>query len=187
MQLSSISISRPVLTIVMSIVIVLFGAIGYTYLGIREFPAVDPPIITVNAVYPGANADIIESKITEPLEESLNGIAGITSLISVSRDGACTITAEFELGSGLENAANDVRDRVSRSQRQLPADMDPPTVSKADANSDAILVVTVQSDERDILEISDIATNTIRKSLQTIPGVSEIRIWGEKNMQCDYG
>ena len=180
MQLSSISISRPVLTIVMSIVIVLFGAIGYSYLGIREFPAVDPPVITVNAVYPGANADIIESKITEPLEESLNGIAGITSLISVSRDGACTITAEFELGSGLENAANDVRDRVSRSQRQLPADMDPPTVSKADANSDAILVVTVQSDERDILEISDIATNTIRKSLQTIPGVSEIRIWGEK-------
>ncbi|MEY3311937.1 MAG: hypothetical protein RL348_1280, partial [Bacteroidota bacterium] len=180
MQLSSISISRPVLTIVMSTVIILFGAIGYSYLGIREFPAVDPPVITVNAVYPGANADIIESKITEPLEESLNGIAGITSLLSVSRDGACTITAEFELGSGLENAANDVRDRVSRSQRQLPADMDPPTVSKADANSDAILVVTVQSDERDILEISDIATNTIRKSLQTIPGVSEIRIWGEK-------
>jgi multidrug efflux pump len=164
----------------MSTVIILFGAIGYSYLGIREFPAVDPPVITVNAVYPGANADIIESKITEPLEESLNGIAGITSLLSVSRDGACTITAEFELGSGLENAANDVRDRVSRSQRQLPADMDPPTVSKADANSDAILVVTVQSDERDILEISDIATNTIRKSLQTIPGVSEIRIWGEK-------
>ncbi len=180
MKLSSISIERPVLSIVMSIVIVLFGIIGYTYLGIREFPAVDPPIITVNAAYPGANADVIESKITEVLEESLNGIAGITSLTSISRDGASTITVEFSLNSDLETTANDVRDRVARVQRQLPADMDPPTVSKADANSDAILVVTVQSKERNLLEISDIAANTIKKQLQTIPGVSEIRIWGER-------
>jgi multidrug efflux pump len=164
----------------MSIVIVLFGIIGFTYLGVREFPAVDPPVITVNAAYPGANADVIESKITEILEESINGIAGITSLTSISRDGASTITVEFSLESDLETAANDVRDRVARVQRQLPADMDPPAVSKADANSDAILVVTVQSDQRNLLDISDIAANTIKKQLQTIPGVSEIRIWGER-------
>jgi multidrug efflux pump len=164
----------------MSIVIVLFGIIGFTYLGVREFPAVDPPVITVNAAYPGANADVIESKITEILEESINGIAGITSLTSISRDGASTITVEFSLESDLETAANDVRDRVARVQRQLPADMDPPAVSKADANSDAILVVTVQSDQRNLLDISDIAANAIKKQLQTIPGVSEIRIWGER-------
>lgn len=180
MRLSSISIQRPVLSIVMSIAIVLFGIIGYNYLGIREFPAVDPPVITVNAAYPGANADVIESKITEILEESINGIAGITSLTSISRDGASTITVEFSLDSDLETAANDVRDRVARVQRQLPADMDPPAVSKADANSDAILVVTVQSEQRNLLEISDIAANTIKKQLQTIAGVSEIRIWGER-------
>ena len=180
MRLSSISIQRPVLSIVMSIAIMLFGIIGYNYLGIREFPAVDPPVITVNAAYPGANADVIESKITEILEESINGIAGITSLTSISRDGASTITVEFSLDSDLETAANDVRDRVARVQRQLPADMDPPAVSKADANSDAILVVTVQSEQRNLLEISDIAANTIKKQLQTIAGVSEIRIWGER-------
>lgn len=180
MRLSSISIQRPVLSIVMSIAIMLFGIIGFNYLGIREFPAVDPPVITVNAAYPGANADVIESKITEILEESINGIAGITSLTSISRDGASTITVEFSLDSDLETAANDVRDRVARVQRQLPADMDPPAVSKADANSDAILVVTVQSEQRNLLEISDIAANTIKKQLQTIAGVSEIRIWGER-------
>lgn len=180
MRLSSISIQRPVLSIVMSIAIMLFGIIGYNYLGIREFPAVDPPVITVNAAYPGANADVIESKITEILEESINGIAGIASLTSISRDGASTITVEFSLDSDLETAANDVRDRVARVQRQLPADMDPPAVSKADANSDAILVVTVQSEQRNLLEISDIAANTIKKQLQTIAGVSEIRIWGER-------
>ncbi|MFN8361892.1 MAG: efflux RND transporter permease subunit [Candidatus Kapaibacterium sp.] len=180
MSISSISIERPVLTLVASIVIVLFGAIGFTYLGVREFPAVDPPTITVSANYVGANADVIESKITEPLEESLNGIAGVRSLTSISKEGASTITVEFELGIGLEAAANDVRDRVSRTLRLLPPDADPPVVTKADANSDAILVVTVQSKQRDLLEVCDIATNVIKERLQTIAGVSEIRIWGEK-------
>ncbi len=180
MSISSLSIDRPVLTIVSSIIIVLFGAIGYTYLGIREFPAVDPPVITVSMNYVGANAEVIESKITEPLEESLNGIAGVRSLTSVSKDGASTITVEFELGIGLETAANDVRDRVSRTLRLLPPDADPPVVTKADANSDAVVVVTVSSKTRDLLEVCDIATNVIKERLQTIAGVSEIRIWGEK-------
>src|SRR3989339_1147868 len=114
MSLSSLSIRRPVLTIVMSVAIVLFGIIGYTFLGVREFPSVDPPIISVTTVYVGANADVMESQITEPLEESINGIAGIRTLTSSSSDGRSNITVEFELGVEMETAANDVRDRVSR-------------------------------------------------------------------------
>ena len=147
MSLSSISIRRPVLAIVMSIAIVLFGVIGYTYLGVREYPSIDPPIITVTTSYTGANADIIESQITEPLEEQINGIAGIRSLTSVSRDGRSSITVEFDVTVDLEAAANDVRDRVSRAQRNLPQDADPPTVAKADADANPIVFLSVQSDK----------------------------------------
>jgi len=116
MSLSNISIERPVLATVMSITIILFGVIGFTYLGVREYPSVDPPIITVSTNYTGANAEVIESQITEPLEESINGISGIRTLTSVSREGRSTITVEFNLSVDLEAAANDVRDRVSRAQ-----------------------------------------------------------------------
>ncbi|MCK9212380.1 MAG: efflux RND transporter permease subunit, partial [Ignavibacteriaceae bacterium] len=180
MSLSSLSIRRPVLAIVMSIVILLFGIIGYTYLGVREYPSIDPPIITVSTSYVGANADIIESQITEPLEEQINGIAGIRSLTSVSRDGNSQITVEFDISSDLETAANDVRDRVSIAIRRLPADVDPPTVSKADADAVPIVFLSVKSDKRTLLALSDIAQNTFKERLQTIPGVSQIAIWGEK-------
>jgi multidrug efflux pump len=161
-------------------VIILFGVIGFTSLGVREYPSVDPPLVTVSTSYTGANADIIESQITEPLEESINGIAGIKSLTSTSSDGRSSITVEFDLEIDLEAAANDVRDRVSRALRNLPPDADPPVVSKADANSDPILSLTVQSDTRGLLELSEIANNIFKERLQTIPGISEIRIWGEK-------
>jgi multidrug efflux pump len=180
MSLSSVSIRRPVLATVMSIVIVLFGVIGYTYLGVREYPAVDPPIVTVTTNYVGANADVIESQITEPLEESINGIAGIRTLTSVSREGRSTITVEFDLESDMEAAANDVRERVSRAQRGLPADVDPPIVTKADADSQPIVFLNVSSDSRPILEVSDIANTRIKERMQTIPGVSAVNIWGEK-------
>jgi len=180
MSLSSISIRRPVLATVMSIVIVLFGIIGYTYLGVREYPAVDPPIVTVSTNYVGANADVIESQITEPLEESINGIAGIRTLTSVSREGRSTITVEFDLETDMEAAANDVRERVSRAQRGLPADVDPPIVTKADADSQPIIFLNVSSDSRPILEVSDIANTRIKERMQTIPGVSAVNIWGEK-------
>ena len=180
MNISSISINRPVLATVISILILLFGAIGFTYLGVREFPSVDPPIITVTTNYTGANADIIESQITEILEESINGIAGIRTLSSVSSDGRSTITVEFELDVDLEAAANDVRDRVSRAVRNLPEDADPPIVAKSDADSSPIISMTIQSDQRDLLELTDLATNIFKERLQTIPGVSEINIWGEK-------
>ncbi len=179
-NISSLSIDRPVLATVFSIVIVLFGVIGFTSLGIREYPSVDPPVITVSTNYMGANADVIESQITEPLEQSINGIAGIRSLSSISSDGRSNITVEFDLSVDLEAAANDVRDKVSRSIRNLPPDADPPVVTKSDANSDAILSITVQSDTRDMLALTDIANNVFKERLQTVPGVSEINIWGEK-------
>ncbi|TSA24193.1 MAG: efflux RND transporter permease subunit [Bacteroidetes bacterium] len=180
MNISALSINRPVLATVISLVIVLFGAIGYIFLGVREYPSVDPPVVTVMTNYVGASADVIESQITEPLEESINGIAGIRSLTSVSSDGRSTITVEFELGVDMEAAANDVRDRVSRAMRNLPPDTDPPIVIKSDADASAILSLTIQSESRDLMELSDIANNVFKERLQTIPGVSEIRIWGEK-------
>lgn len=180
MSLSSISIKRPVLASVFTIIIILFGFIGMTFLGVREFPSVDPPIISVSASYPGANSDVIETQITEPLEQSINGIPGIRSLTSVSRQGSSNITVEFELSVDMETAANDVRDKVSIAQRQLPRDADPPIVSKADADASPIMFLNIQSNERTMLELSEFADLTFKERLQTIPGVSAVQIWGEK-------
>lgn len=180
MGLSSLSLRRPVLAIVISLIIMVFGIISYTYLGVREYPAVDPPVITVTTSYPGANPDIIESQITEPLEEAISGIAGIRTITSTSSYGVSNIRIEFVVGYDLETAANDVRDKVSRAMRLLPPDVDPPVVQKADADASPIIVLTVQSDRRSLLELTDIANNIFKERLQTIPGVSEIRIWGEK-------
>ncbi len=180
MNLSSVTINRPVLAIVLSILIVLFGVISFLFLGVREYPSVDPPIITVSTSYTGANADVIESQITEPLEESINGVAGIRSLTSTSSDGRSSIRVEFELGINMEDAANDVRDRVSRAIRSLPPDVDPPIVSKSDADASPIVSVTIQSDRLSLLELSAIANDVFKERLQTIAGVSEVRIWGEK-------
>ncbi len=179
-SLSDISIKRPVLSIVMSVTIIVFGVIGYSYLGIREYPSVDPPVVTVQTSYTGANADIIESQITEPLEESINGIAGIKSLSSSSRDGRSSITVEFDLAVNIEDAANDVRDRVSRSMAVLPKDVDPPVVSKADADSNPIYNLNIYSNTRDLLSLNEIATRNVKEKLQTIPGVSSVQMWGEK-------
>ncbi len=179
-SLSSISIKRPVLAIVMSLVILLFGGIGISLLGVREYPSVDPPVINVCTSYVGANADVILAQITEPLEEQINGIQGIKSLTSTSADGRSNITVEFEVGADLEAAANDVRDKVSGAQRSLPPDADPPVVSKADADSQPIVGVNVKSNQRDLLELTEIADNVFKERLQTIPGVSRVQIWGEK-------
>jgi len=180
MSLSSLSIRRPVLASVMSIVIVLFGVISFYYLGVREYPSVDPPIITVATEYTGANADVIESQITEPLEESINGVAGIRVLSSVSREGRSTITVEFDIDVDLEAAANDVRDRTSRARQNLPVDAEPPVVTKADADASPVVFLNVNSDRRSLLDLTSIADNIFKEQLQTIPGVSEIRIWGSR-------
>ncbi|QOI96967.1 MAG: efflux RND transporter permease subunit [Flammeovirgaceae bacterium] len=179
-SLSTISINRPVLSIVMSLVIILFGLIGFSYLGVREFPSVDPPVISVSTTYVGANADIIESQITEPLEEAINGIQGIKMITSTSREGRSNISVEFELGIDLEAAANDVRNKVSGALNRLPPDVNPPVVEKADADSSPIMFLTVMSDKRDPLELSRITENIFKERLQTIPGISSVQIWGQK-------
>jgi multidrug efflux pump len=181
MNISELSLRRPVLAIVMNIVIIVFGFIGFKFLGVRDYPAIDPPNINVSTSYPGANADIIETQITEPLEKAINGVPGIKNMTSSSSNGSSRINVEFELGTDLETAANDVRDKVSGAQRSLPTDLEaPPVVSKADASSDAILSMTVQSDTRNQLQITEYANNVLVERLQTIPGVSGIQIWGEK-------
>jgi len=180
MSLSSVSIKRPVLATVMALVILLFGFVGLTYLGVREFPSVDPAVISVSTSYPGANSDVIETQITEPLEQSINGIPGVRSLTSSSSQGNSRITVEFELSVDMETAANDVRDKVSQAMRQLPRDCDPSTVSKADADSSPIMFLTVGSKKRSLLEISEVAELTLKEQLQTISGVSSVMVWGQK-------
>lgn len=181
MSLSSTSVKRPVLAIVMNLVLVLFGIIGFTFLGIREFPSIDPPIISVRTSYSGANSDVIESQITEPLEKALNSIDGIRNITSSSSQGSSNINVEFTLDKNLEEAANDIRDKVSQAARSLPQDIDaPPVVSKQDADSQPIMIFTMQSDTRSALSLSDYADNVIVPRFQTIPGVSSLNIYGEK-------
>jgi multidrug efflux pump len=180
MSLSSVSINRPVLATVFAILILLFGVVGVTFLGIREFPSVDPPIISVSTSYPGANSDVIETQITEPLEQSINGIQGIRSLTSMSRQGGSEITVEFQLSVDMETAANDTRDKVSQAMRMLPRDCDPPVVAKADADASPILQLTIESDKRSLLELSEIAELTFKEQLQTISGVSAVMVFGQK-------
>jgi multidrug efflux pump len=181
MNISELSLRRPVLATVLNIMIVLFGVIGFTFLGVRDYPAIDPPNVSVRTSYPGANAEIVESQITEPLEKAINGIAGVRNITSTSSQGVSSINVEFDLSINLEAGANDVRDKVSQAQRSLPDDLPaPPVVAKADASSDAIISMTVQSNTRNQLQITEYGTNVLQERLQTIPGVSAIQIWGEK-------
>src|SRR5690606_36592954 len=180
MSLSSVSIKRPVLAIVMNLFIIIVGVIGFSYLGVRDYPSVDQPIITVSTSYPGANADVIETQITEPLEEAVNGIQGIRSISSSSRDGSSRITVEFDLETDLETAANDVRDKVSGALRRLPADVDPPVVSKADADAQPIFAISLSSSSRSLIDLTEYAEVNFKERLQTIPGVSVVNTWGAK-------
>ncbi len=180
MSLSNVSIRRPVLAIVLSTLIVLFGVVGFTYLGVREYPAVDPPIVTVTTNYTGASPDIVDSQITEPLEQAINGIAGIRTISSTSREGQSQIRVEFDLSVDMEAAANDVRDKVSGAVRRLPADIDPPVVEKADADSDPVVFMTIESASMSILDVAAFADRVVRERMQTIPGVSTVRIFGDK-------
>lgn len=180
MSLSSTCIKRPVFATVMNIILILIGCIGLVFLGVRDYPSVDPPIISVSTSFPGANADVIETQITEPLESAINGIPGIRSLTSQSRDGRSNITVEFNLEVDLETAANDVRDKVSGAMRKLPKDIDAPTVSKADADAQPIFGVSLRSDKRSLIDLSMYADQYYKERLQTISGVSSVSIWGEK-------
>src|SRR5689334_5207625 len=181
MNISELSLKRPVLATVMNLIIILFGIVGYTFLAVRDYPAIDPPIITVTTSYTGANPDLIESQITEPLEKQINGIPGIRTITSNSSLGSSSIVVEFNLGFDLEAAASDVRDKVGQAARSLPQDIDaPPVVTKADANSDFILLLTVQSRTKSLMELSDYADNILQQQLQTIDGVSSVNVFGDK-------
>jgi hydrophobe/amphiphile efflux-1 (HAE1) family protein len=181
MTISDFAIKRPVASIVLSLIIVLFGFVGFSFLGIRLYPAIDPPTINVQTMYAGANADIIESQVTEPIEKAINGIEGIRSISSSSSTGSSNITVEFNVGADLEKAANDVRDKTSQVMRNLPQDIDaPPVVTKADANSDPIITVAVQSTMMNPGQLSDYAENVLQEKLQTIPGVSSVALYGQK-------
>ena len=188
MNISEFSLRRPVFAVVLNIIIVVFGLIGYKFLGIRDYPALEPPNISVRTSYPGANAEIIETQITEPLEKAVNGIAGIKNITSQSSQGSSNITVEFDLGINLEEAANDVRDKVSQAVRSLPSDLDaPPVVSKADNGGDPVVILLLQSNIRNALQITEYANNNLVERIQTVPGVSGVNIWGEKNMPCVSG
>lgn len=181
MNISELSLKRPVLATVMNLMIILFGLVGFSFLAVRDYPAIDPPIISISTSYTGANADIIESQITEPLEKQVNGIPGVRSITSSSTLGSSNITVEFNLGIDLEAAASDVRDKVGQAQRGLPQDIDaPPIVSKADANGEFILILAIQSPTKNLLELSDYAENVLQQQLQTIKDVSSINIFGQK-------
>lgn len=181
MNISELSLKRPVLATVMNIMIVLFGVVGFTFLAVREYPAIDPPTVNVRTSYTGANADVIESQITEPLEKQINGIPGIRSISSSSSNGSSNITVEFNLGVELETAANDVRDKVSQAIRNLPQDIDaPPVVAKSDANSEFIILMAIQSHSKSLLELSDYAENVLQERFQTINEVSGVSIFGQK-------
>src|SRR5450432_4197049 len=181
MNISELSLKRPVLATVMNLMLILFGVVGFSFLAVRDYPAIDPPIITVTTSYTGANPDIIESQITEPLEKQINGIPGIRTISSTSSLGSSAITVEFNLGFDLESAASDVRDKVGQAARNLPLDIDaPPVVTKADANSDPILILALQSHTKSLLQLSDYADNVLLQQLQTIDGVSSVNVFGDK-------
>ncbi len=180
MKLSDISIRRPVFATMMSLSLILFGVISLTRLPVRELPDIDPPIVSVTTVYPGANAAVIETEVTEQLEEAVNNIEGIKTLSSQSREQVSIITIEFDLSRDIDLAAQDVRDRVARVRGRLPEDIDEPIVAKQDADANAIIWIGMNSAIYTPLEMTTLAEKQIKNRLQTIPGVSSIIIGGEK-------
>jgi len=189
MNLAEFSLKRPVFAIVCSIVIIVFGGVAYKFLSLREYPAIDPPNITVKTNYTGASSDVIESQITEPLEKGINGIQGIRTITSSSNQGSSSITVEFNLDVDLDNAASDVRDKVAQALKQLPADIDaPPVISKADASGDVIIILAVQSKNKSIIQLSDFAETVLQEKFQTIPDVSGVNVFGLRRyaMRLDY-
>jgi hydrophobe/amphiphile efflux-1 (HAE1) family protein len=194
--LAEVSIRRPVFTIVVSLLIVLFGAVSVTQLGVREYPSVDPPSISITTSYPGAAAEVMQAQVTEPIEEAINTVAGIETLTSNSREGLSQISAEFSLDTDLETAASDVRDALARVVRFLPPDINPPILAKADADSTPIFGITLSSERRTQLELGAYAAS-LKERLQTVPGIAQVdqpaekryamRLWMDPEKLNAYG
>lgn len=180
MKLSDISIHRPVLASMLSAALVLFGAISYTQLSVREFPDVDPPVISVSTFLPGANPRVVESAVTDILEEELSTVPGLRTLTSSSAEQFSNITLEFTLDRRVEDAAQDVRDKVSRVRGRLPEDIEEPVVAKQDADARPFLFMALSGANYDLLQLSDIGDRLVKPRLQTLPGVGRAQIFGER-------
>jgi len=179
-MLSDLSVRRPVFAAVAAIVLCVIGAASFFFLPVRELPDVDPPIVSVNTSYAGASAEVIESRITEPIEQQIAGIQGVERINSTSRDGRSSVSIEFSLDRNIDDAANDVRDRVSRVTGRLPDQADPPTVAKADSDSQPIMVLFLRSTSLNRLELTDYADRYLIDRLATVPGVAQVQIYGEQ-------
>src|SRR5687767_1184537 len=180
MQLAETFIKRPVLSSMLSLGLVLVGVIGYTRLPVREFPDADPPIVSVTTLLPGANPQVIESAVTDVLEEELSSLEGLRTMTSASQEQMSTINLEFTLDRRIEDAAQDVRDKVSRVRGLLPEDVDEPVVAKQEADAWPIMFLALTSKSHGLMELSDIADRQVKPRLQTIPGVSGAPIFGER-------
>ena len=180
MKIAELSIRRPVLATVMNLVLILVGVIAYQTLPVREYPNIDVPVVSVETLYPGANASIMESQITQILEDSLSGIEGIDYMSSISRSQTSQITLTFKLDRDADAAASDVRDRVGRVRGQLPDDIEEPIVAKVEADAQPIIWLAFSSDRHSALEITDIAERQVKDPLQTVGGVANVRVVGER-------
>ncbi len=180
MKISHISIRRPVLATVMSLAILLFGIISFFLLPVREYPDIDPPIVSVVTLYRGASPSVVETDITNVLEEQFATLEGVKTISSSSREEGSVITIEFELNRDVDKAANDVRDRVSRIRGQLPQEIDDPVISKVDANAQAIVWLAISSEHYSGLELSDVADQVLKEKIQRLPGVGSVIIGGER-------
>ena len=180
MQFAERFIRRPVLSSMVSLGIVLVGIIGYRQLPVREFPDADPPIVSVTAILPGANPQVVESSVTDVLEEELSSLEGLRSITSASQEQVSTITLEFTLDREIEAAAQDVRDKVSRVRGRLPEDVEEPVIAKQEADAFPIMFLSLTSKTYDLMELSDLADRQIKPRLQTIGGVSSAPIYGER-------
>ena len=180
MILSRVAIQRPILATMLNLALILFGVIGLTRLPVRELPDIDPPVISVSTVYPGANAQVVETEVTERLEEAINNIEGIKTLRSESRENVSNISIEFDLSRDIDVAAQDVRDRVSRVRGALPLDIREPIVAKQDSDAQPIIWIAINSDRYSPLELTTLAERQVKPRFQGVPGVSSITIGGEK-------
>ena len=180
MKISDIAIERPVLASMISAALVLFGVLGYRQLAVREFPDVDPPIISVNTILPGANPQVVESAVTDILEEELSTVEGLRTLTSASAEQSSSITLEFNLSRDVEEAAQDVRDKVARVRGRLPEEILEPVVAKQDADADPFFWIALSGANYDLLQLSDIGDRLVKSRLQTLPGVGQAQIFGER-------
>ena len=180
MKISELCIRRPVFATVLSLTVMLIGVVSYTRLPVREYPKIDEPVVTVDTTYHGASAEIVESQITKPLEDSLAGIEGVDVITSISRQENSQISVRFKLERNPDSAASDVRDRVSRVRNKLPTDIDEPVIAKVEADANPIIWIAFSSDQHSALEVTDVANRIVKPRLQTMPGAADVRVFGER-------